>query len=127
MAEVPGLVVGSLRGDSVALRRIVGARRTGRWGIALALAGFALAAPSPVALLQLGGLHLALTAALLSARERRRTLGARSALTLPLWTTAPVLAAAAALRPWTASLLPALGAVGPGHLLLWRGLRRELL
>jgi hypothetical protein len=45
--EIPGLVIGTARGDAVACRRVLGARRGGRIGLLLALAGLALSAPGP--------------------------------------------------------------------------------
>src|SRR5262245_61101732 len=44
--EIPGLVIGTARGDAAACRRVLGARRGGRIGFVLALLGLALVAPS---------------------------------------------------------------------------------
>ena len=44
--EIAGLVIGTARGDAIACRRVLGARRGGRIGVMLALAGLAVSAPS---------------------------------------------------------------------------------
>ncbi len=44
-SELPGLLIGVPRGDPVALRRVMGARRAGRVALLLGLAGLALGAP----------------------------------------------------------------------------------
>ncbi len=125
--EVPGLLVGAVRGDPVALRRILGARRAGRTGLALALAALALAVPSlAVALIALA-LHLLLALYVLIPRSSAVPLTAFQELLLSLWTVAPLFVALASLRViWPGSPLPALIAVPMGHLLVWRGLRGGL-
>ncbi len=125
--EVPGLLVGAVRGDPVALRRILGARRAGRTGLALALAALALAVPSlAVALIALA-LHLLLALYVLIPRRGAVPLTAFQELLLSLWTVAPLFVALASLRViWPGSPLPALIAVPVGHLLVWRGLRGGL-
>ena len=45
--EIPGLVIGTARGDAAACRRVLGARRGGRIGFALALLGLALDRAEP--------------------------------------------------------------------------------
>ncbi len=125
--EVPGLLVGAVRGDPVSLRRILGARRAGRTGLALALTALALAAPSlAVALIALA-LHLSLALYVVIPRRGAIELTALQELLLSLWTVAPLLVALASLRLiWPGSPLPALIAVPMGHLLVWRGLRGGL-
>ncbi len=125
--EVPELLLGAVRGDPVALRRILGARRAGRTGLALALAALTLAAPSlTVALIALA-LHLSLAIYLVIPRRGAVPLTAFQELLLSLWTVAPLLVALASLRLiWPGSPLPALIAVPLGHLLVWRGLRGGL-
>jgi hypothetical protein len=123
-AEVPGLLSGSLRGDVVALRRILGGRRGGRIGAGLALATLALAAPTPAS----AGLTIALWLALCTAgtvlHRSASGLSLREWLRLSLWTAAPALLVAAVLRLlWPGSALPLLVAVVAGHVLLWRGVR----
>ncbi len=125
--EVPGLLLGAVRGDAVALRRILGARRAGRTGLALALTALALAAPSlAVALIALA-LHLSLALYVVIPRRGAVPLTASQELRLSLWTVAPLFVALASLRViWPGSPLPALIAVPMGHLLVWRGLRGGL-
>ncbi len=125
--EVPGLLLGAVRGDAVALRRILGARRAGRTGLALALTALALAAPSlAVALIALA-LHLSLALYVVIPRRGVVPLTAFQELLLSLWTVAPLFVALASLRViWPGSPLPALIAVPMGHLLVWRGLRGGL-
>ncbi len=125
--EVPGLLLGAVRGDAVALRRILGARRAGRTGLALALTALALAAPSlAVALIALA-LHLSLALYVVIPRRGAVPLTAFQELLLSLWTVAPLFVALASLRViWPGSPLPALIAVPMGHLLVWRGLRGGL-
>ncbi len=125
--EVPGLLVGSVRGDPVALRRILGARRAGRTGLVLALAALTLAVPSlAVALLALT-LHLFLALYVVIPRRGSIPLTVFQELLLSLWTVAPLFVALASLRLiWPSSPLPALAAVLLGHLLVWRNLRTGL-
>lgn len=122
--EVPGLYAGALRGEPVALRRILGARKGGRIGFALG--GLALlAACPPDALAPLAALHVALGLSVGALTRGATGLGAREALRLSLWPAAPLLLLAAAFRP-LGSVAPALAALSCGQLLLWRGLRRGL-
>ncbi len=125
--EVPGLLVGAVRGDPVALRRILGARRAGRTGLALALAALALAVPSLTVALIASALHLSLALYVVIPRRGAIELTALQELLLSLWTVAPLFVALASLRViWPGSPLPALIAVPMGHLLVWRGLRGGL-
>ncbi len=125
--EVPGLLVGALRGDPVALRRILGARRAGRTGLALALAALALAAPSLGAALLALALHLFLALYVVIPRRGSIPLTVFQELLLSLWMVAPLFVALASLRIiWPSSALPVIAAVLLGHTLVWRGLRRGL-
>ncbi len=125
--EVPGLLVGAVRGDHVALRRILGARRAGRTGLALALAALALAVPSLTVALIASALHLSLALYVVIPRRGAIELTAFQELLLSLWTVAPLFVALASLRViWPGSPLPALIAVPMSHLLVWRGLRGGL-
>lgn len=124
--ELPGMLVASITGDAPRLRRIVGARRSGRFGLLLAVASGGLAfGPGllPAALLAhllLSGLGFALT-------RSAAGLGPRAYLRLSAWPVILPLVVAAAIAPvlggraglaWAALLV--------GHALLWRGLRRGL-
>ena len=123
-AEVPGLLRGVLAGDGVALRRVLGARRGGRYGVLLALAGALLAIPVEAlavplachAVLSLAG-HFVGRAPRLGPWEYQRV--ALWALALPLFAAAP-------LRWLGVGGLAVVLAVGVAHGLLWRGLRRGL-
>ncbi len=122
--ELPGLYAGALRGEPVALRRILGARKGGRIGLALGLATLLAAAPLD-ALGWLVGLHVALGLAVAAVTRAATGLGPRQALRLSLWPAAPLLLLALPFRP-LATAAPAFVAVAVGQLLLWRGLRRGL-
>lgn len=125
--EVPGLLLGALRGDGTRLRRILGARRSVRIGLVLAGSSLLAAAPSAGALAPLVGLHLLLALCTGIPRRGSIPLSWLRWLKLSLWTVAPLLAAAAGLRLlWPPSLLPACVAILAGHLLVWHGLRGEL-
>jgi len=125
--EIPSLVLGALRGDPVALRRILGARRAGRTGLALAVIALALAAPSPAAALLVVVLHLFLALYVVIPRPGSLPLSVFQELLLSLWTAAPAMALLASLRlVWPESWLPAFAAVLLGHLLVMRGLRSGL-
>ena len=121
-SEIPGLLIGALRGEPVRLRRILGARGAGRYGIALAAAALGIACPPrlwPTALL----LHALASFVGWRASGSPRGLGPRPHQRLLLWVIAPTLAGAAVLRP----LVPALGVLvaglALGHGLLARHLR----
>jgi len=122
--EVPGLLCGALAGSRPVLRRLLGARRGGRWGLALAAAALLGAAPrhalAPLIALDLMLSALAIGAAglALSFRQHQR---------LALWFVAPLAAAAVPLRlAWPGSALPAALAVVAAHAWLWGVLRNGL-
>jgi hypothetical protein len=124
--EVPGLVRGALRGDAVALRRILGARRAGRIGVFAGVVSLALAAPRD-AWLALAVVHVAIALAVGAATRPRARLGAREALRVSLWPAFPLVALAAPLRLlWPDSPVPALLAIVLASALLWRGLARGI-
>lgn len=84
--EIPRLVRGTALGDPVACRRVLGARRGGRVGFMLALAGLALAAPSLRAAAIAAIVHVGL-GLLVGLRARRRTgQRTREVQRLALWT-----------------------------------------
>jgi hypothetical protein len=122
--EIAGLVIGTARGDAVACRRVLGARRGGRIGFTLAMGGLMIAAPSVhsgvlAALLHVGlGLLAGLGA---RARTGHRT---REVQRLALWTVLTPLGVAALARLagfGSARLVFAAAIVG--QLLLIRALR----
>jgi hypothetical protein len=122
-SEVPGLVAGVARGDCAAARRVLGARRGGRIGFVLALAGLALAAPSRTGALFAAALHVAL--GLLVGLANRRAGGhtTKEVQRLALWTVLTPLGVAALLRPFAGgSVLPLVAAAFAGQALLWRAL-----
>jgi hypothetical protein len=119
-------VGGVLRGEQPALRRVLGARKGGRYGAAMAAAG--LVAGVPVSAIP-GVVLLGLAAAAVGALAGRGAHGMTlyEYLRLSLWAVAPLLWLAAPLRllePDT--LAPGIFAVAVGHALLWRGVRRGL-
>jgi len=122
--EIPGLVVGTARGDPVVCRRVLGARRGGRIGFTLALAGLALAAPSLRAALLAALLHVSLGLLVgLGARGRtgHRT---REVQRLALWTVLTPLGVAVLARlSGFGSLKLCMAAAIVGQLLLLRALR----
>ncbi len=125
-SEVPGLLLGVCRGEPVAQRRVLGARRGGRIGLILGLAALALAVPNWTTAAGLALLHLACTLGLgfVGGRSPLREL---QRLRLSLWTGAPPLLLATALRLlWPESPAPALAGLVSGQLLLYRALRRGL-
>jgi hypothetical protein len=124
--EIPRLLQGAFRGHAVTLRRLLGARRAGRIGLALGLLGLLAASPWPWVLPLIAG-HLMLAGVgLLLVRSQAR-LGLLDYLRLSLWTAPLWLVAAAVLRPfWPASPLASQVAIVLGHLTLLRGLRRGL-
>ena len=122
--EGPGLYAGALRGESIALRRLLGARKGGRIGVTLGLASLLAAAPLD-SLGWLLGLHVALGLGVGALTHAETGLGPRQALRLSLWPAAPLLLLAVPFRP-LAMEVPAFVAVAVGQLLLWRGLRRGL-
>ena len=122
--EIPGLLRGALSGDARCYRRILGARRAGRYGALLAGSAAVLAiAPADAAVLVLVHLGLSLAGHFAA---RSAGLGPRQYQRVVLWTLAIPLAAAAPLRLAGAGWLPPLLAVAVAHGLLWSGLRRGL-
>lgn len=113
-----------LRGEPAALRRLLGARRAGRWGIAMA--GGALLAAAPWrALPLLLVLDLALSVLAAGLGSAGALLASRQHQRLVLWFIAPLATAALPLRMlWPASALPAALAVLAAHGWLWAILRR---
>lgn len=121
--ELPRLLLGVLRGDAVAQRRVLGARRGGRLGLLLALAALLLVAPGWLAATGLAALHVALTLAC-GLAAKARGLGVRQRLRLSLWAATPALLIAAPLRLAVPdSLVPALLSLAAAQLILIRGLR----
>lgn len=123
-AEVPGLLRGVLTGDATALRRILGARRGGRYGASLAALA-TLAAVPPAALATLVVAHLGLSLAGHFA-VRAADLGPRQYQRLVMWALAVPLLVSAPLRLLGLGVLPAILAIAVGHGLLWSGLRRGI-
>lgn len=122
--ELAGLVLGTARGDAVACRRVLGARRGGRLGFGLALLGLALAAPSVRAAAAAAGLHVAL--GLVVGGFARRSTGhrTREVQRLALWTVLTPLGVAALARlAGFGSTRLCLAAAIVGQLLLLRALR----
>jgi hypothetical protein len=123
-SEIPRLVLGTARGDAVACRRVLGARRGGRIGFVLALGGLALAAPRLRAALLAALLHVVL-GLLVGLGSRRRTgHRTREVQRLALWTVLTPLGVAAIARLagfGSARLVFAAAIVG--QLLLIRALR----
>ncbi len=122
--EIPGLVAGTARGNPAACRRVLGARRGGRIGLALALAELALAAPSLRVALPAALVHVVL-GLLLGIRARVRTgHTTREVQRLALWTVLTPLGVAILARltgfgaPWHC-----VAAAIAGQLLLVRALR----
>ena len=124
LREIPLLLVGVLRADAAASRRVLGARRGGRIGVLLSLAALRLAAPGWPATAALAALHLAAT---LASGLLGRPGGLRSyqRLRLSLWTGTSALLLLAPLRlVWPDSTLPALIGLVAAQLILERGVRR---
>jgi len=122
--EIPGLVLGTARGDPVACRRVLGARRGGRIGFTLALAGLALTAPSLRVALLAAFVHVVL-GLLLGLRARAKSFQTtREVQRLALWTVLTPLGVAMLARfagfgaPWHG-----VAAAIAGQLLLVRALR----
>ncbi|MCE2390947.1 MAG: hypothetical protein J4G09_05610 [Proteobacteria bacterium] len=127
LREVPGLLLGAVRADAAALRRVLGGRRGGRIGVLICTALMVLAAPTPraagIALAAYAGLGLA-TALV---HRDRQGLGLKQSLRLLLWTApAPLALAAIARLAGAASAVPLLLAVLVAYLLVERGLRAGL-
>jgi hypothetical protein len=121
--EIPALVVGTALGNASAARRVLGARRGGRIGVALGLAALGLAAPSLRAALTAVALHGALGLVLGLANRRRGAHTTREVQRLALWTAVTPLCVAALARPLAgANALPLYAAVLVGQVLLSRAL-----
>jgi hypothetical protein len=126
VGEVPGLVVGVLKGDPVALRRILGARRGGRFGTLLFAVGLLLA--FPLRWVVVGAVLQIITVPLLRAWPPAGAgLSFVERLRLSLWTTGPALVVAGvALSLWVGGPVPGLLGLGVGQAILIRGLRSGL-
>jgi len=124
--EVPRLMVGAALGRPVALRRLLGARRAGRYGVIATLITAAAALPAellPLALIT----HVAASALGMLLANSEAGLGVIDYQRLSLWGLTPVLAGLAALRLFgEAAPLTSCAAIGFAHLLLWRGMRGGL-
>ena len=123
---LPGLLAGSVSGHAPRLRRIVGARRAGRYGVLLAFSSGALAfGPRELPAALLG--HLLLCGLGLALGNRAARLRPRAYLRLSAWPVTLPLLLAAVLRlvPGTGSELAWVALIA-GHALLWRGLRSGL-
>jgi hypothetical protein len=124
--EAPALVLGALRGDPVALRRILGARRGGRIGVVAGALALAIAAP-PRAWLALGAAHMAVALGVWAATRQRTGLAVREVLRVSLWPAFPLVALAATLRlVWPDAAWPALAAILAAGALVFRALSRGL-
>lgn len=124
--ELPGLALSVLRGDVVSMRRILGARRGGRYGIAYAAVGVvAVVTPS-----LMGAFLVAAVAVTLLAWALLRSstgLGLVPFVRLSLWVVAPAMIVASPARlSEPESLAPGLFGLLVGHVLLWRNLRGGL-
>jgi hypothetical protein len=123
--EVPDLLRGVLIGDATSLRRILGARRGGRYGAVLA----AIAALAAIPLPTFPGVllaHVVLSVAGRFAAGPGCGLGPRQYQRLVMWAIALPLLAAAPLRLLEPGALVPIAALAVGHGLLWSGLRRGL-
>lgn len=122
--EMPVLLVGLVRGEPVALRRALGARRAGRVGVLLGVMGLLLAVPPEAApWLIAGQLALGFPGAAVS----RPPLSWLEYQRLSLWLAGAALIAAAPLRLLPAAALPLITLSWlAAHLWLWRHLRRGL-
>ena len=122
--EIPTLLAGVAQGDAVAMRRVLGARRGGRVGVALGLTGLLLAVPLAAMPWLVGGQLLMGVAGGAVARPRLSWLEYER---LSLWLAGAALIAVAPLRPFLPEVLPlAAGGALAAHLWLWRSLRRGL-
>jgi len=122
--EIPRLVVGTARGEAVACRRVLGARRGGRIGFLLALAGLAVAAPDPRAAALAALVHVSLALGVGIAARRRGGQRRREVQRLALWTVLTPLGVAGLARiAGFGSLRLCIAAAIVGQLLLLRALR----
>ncbi len=126
LGELPGLALGVLRGEPAAQRRVLGARRGGRYGIAYALAAMLAAVP----LQRLAPFLVAAGVATLAGwgvRRSRSGLELRAFARLSLWLVSPCLLFTSPARlSEPDSLAPALLGLVVGHALLWRNLSSGL-
>jgi len=120
--ELPGLVVGTALGDPAACRRVLGARRGGRFGVLLALGALALAAPSARLALAATAFYVALTFGLGAVARRTTGHTTREVLRLSVWAVLTPLCVAALARAFAATAWPLWLAVLAGQALLWRAL-----
>ncbi|HTO51976.1 MAG TPA: hypothetical protein VMR50_01210 [Myxococcota bacterium] len=119
--ELPALVMGTALGTPAACRRVLGARRGGRYGFLLALLGLSLAAPTLRLAGEVAALHVLLTLATGLANRGQRSHTTREVQRLALWTVLVPLAVAALARHWLGGAGLPLAAVA-GQLCLWRAL-----
>ncbi len=122
--EIVPLIAGVARGQPVALRRVLGARRAGRVGVALGVAGLLLAVPGAAApwfiaaQVALGFPGAAVSRPPLRWLEYER---------LSLWLAGAVLIGVAPVRLFSSHALAVAALAWLGaHLWLWRSLRRGL-
>ena len=124
-AEVPALIAGVLRGDAVAMRRVLGARKAGRVAVALGVVGLLFAVPWPAAAWLIG---VQVVLGFAGGRVGKPALGWLAYQRLLLWLAGPLLIAAALLRllwPDEAAVTALVAVVG-ANLWLARNLRRGL-
>ena len=122
--EIAGLLIGTARGDAIACRRVLGARRGGRIGFALALLALGVAAPSPRAALVAVLVHVASGLVVGIGARRRGGQHTREVQRLALWTVLTPLGVAALARvAGSGSLRLCVAAALVGQLLLVRALR----
>ena len=125
MHELPGLLRGLVRGEARSQRRILGARRGGRYGVLFTALGLLLAAP-PGDWPALLGAHVALSLVALPL-QRRHGLDPRENQRLALWWLGIALALCALPRALGAPELPvAMGAVALAQIGHARNLNRGL-
>lgn len=122
--EIPGLLVGTARGSAEACRRVLGARRGGRIGFALAIAGLALAAPGPREALLAVLVHVLLGLLVGFFAHRHGLQTTREVQRLALWTVLTPLGVAGLARvSGFGSLRLCIAAAIVGQILLVRALR----
>ena len=119
--EIPGLVLGTARAEPAACRRVLGARRGGRVGFVLALAGLALASPTLAFAANTALAHVLLTLCTGLAQRRLRSHTTKEVQRLALWAALTPICVAALGRPLVGTALVPV-AVCAAQLLLWRAL-----
>ena len=120
-------MIGVSLGDAAALRRVLGGRRGGRYGVLLSGGLALLAAPGPIQLAVGIAVYLALALVAAVIYREPEGLGAPQCLRLMLWALpVPLVLAAAARLLGAGSALPLLLAVIAAYLLLDGGLRAGL-